>query len=397
MQDFDELEELYNDDEESEEYEEEYEERGVTDLQDDEEYEEKLYYENFPHLDSIYKEKAKEDYIPNNCTKEQENIYKKGIAQIKQINKKHSCNLSFNEIMNTLDHHYEEYRKQKNADLTNSITSRMWFHAYELSQKMEEKKSYSSFSTKEIANDLKNNFNKISKVVGLYVKLNPDKFPLHERERSRVFTSKGKLRSVFKQDMKIRGIKYEFDALEAASVLRKNAVDTGYQYFRKFSNPKKAQDFLVGKVKTILNGNGELVNSPADKVRKLAECVRLLRPLQAKRDHRSIWEFFTNHKVYVMERDTLQKCKDEIKSLGLSADEITKVLKGKAFNDVVFDDGKTVREAQEDIKASMSKDEVSNEAASKKPIVVNQVNEITKVLTQPIEENKKIIDMEKSF
>jgi hypothetical protein len=299
--------------------------------------------------------------------------------------------------MNTLDHHYEEYRKQKKDDLTNSITSRMWFHAYELSQKMEEKKSYSSFSTKEIANDLKNNFNKISKVVGLYVKLNPDKFPLHERERSRVFTSKGKLRSVFKQDMKIRDIKYEFEALEAASVLRKNAVDTGYQYFRKFSNPQKAQDFLVGKVKTILNGNGELVNSPADKVRKLAECVRLLRPLQAKRDHRSIWEFFTNHKVYVMERDTLQKCKDEIKSLGLSSDEITKVLKGKAFNDVVFDDGKTVREAQEDIKASMSKDEVSNEAASKKPIVVNQVNEITKVLTQPIEENKKIIDMEKSF
>ena len=296
-----------------------------------------------------------------------------------------------------MDQYYEEYRKQKNGDLTHNITSRLWFHAYELSQKMEEKKSYSSFSTKKIAKDLENNFKEISKVVGLYVVLNPNKFPLDNRVRSRVFTAKGKLRSVFKQDIKIRGNNYEFGAIDTASELRKNAVETGYQYFRKFSNPQKAQDFLVGKVRTILNGNGELVNSPDDKVRKLAECVRLLRPLQAKRDHRSIWEFFTNHKVYVMERDTLQKCKDEIKSLGLSTTEITKVLQGKAFNDVVFNDGKTVREVQENIKDSMSKDKVSNEDASKKIIVVNQVNDITNIISQPIQQNDKLIVSEKTF
>lgn len=400
MQDLDELyDEIYGD-EESEEY--EYEDHGVSEIQDDIEYEEKMFYKGFPELEDIYNEKFLADDIPSNYNERQVNIFKKGVKKIQDINKKYGCGLSFSAIVKLLDQRYDDVSKRsyKSISLTDVMSNEVWDHTCFLANKMTEKKAYTTFSTKKLENELKNNFNEISKVMRLYVELNPDKFPVEERQNNHIFNSNGKLRSTFKQ--KHADIYLDVDLY--VEFLKDKAVRTSKEYFGKFTDPKKAQEALLNRVNKIIRKD-EPITSQGDRVARLAECVRLLRPLQAKRENRSILQYFTNHDVYVMERDTLRQCKKEMLSLGLDAKEISKVLHGGAFNEVKFNDGMNVREKQQNpnMKDTISSNEVSNQVnveiinEKRKSLVIEDAIDKSQILDNKIEEESKIINMNKTF
>ena len=303
-------EELYaafDDEEETEE--ERLDESGIVDLIDDEEDErkkrEEMFYQGFPNLDDIYREKKIKDYVPNDLTRKQKGIFKKGINEINKINKKYGCNLSFNEFVDTINQYYEDHKivNKFERPMTERLSFDLWHEASYYSRKMEEMRSYTIFSEKQIAENLEENFKEISKVLGLYVKLYPEKFPAAERERNFIFKSNGNLRNTFKSRIGVNGI----DFFESAERLSDNAENTAKIYYRQFSNPEDSKNFILGKLNTILNRQEE--NPQMDRVTKLAECVRLLRPLQAKRERRSVVQYFTNNKIYVSERDTLRQFK----------------------------------------------------------------------------------------
>jgi hypothetical protein len=209
---------------------------------------------------------------------------------------------------------------------------------------MEKRISYSDISSKKIESDLVQNFKDISQVIRLYPKIYPEKFPTeyatdNEYGAKYIFNSKGKLRKTFKMNGYIK-----FDVAEEAYTLKSDIDIVNYTYFGSKKYPKNTEQVVTGKLNEILGNNINVANTQGERVRKLAECVRLLRPLQARREQRSVLEYFTNHDVYVTERDTLRKCKKEMLKLGLNKKEISKVLHGGTFNDVKFLDGMTVKE-----------------------------------------------------
>lgn len=343
-------------DEDEELEEEEYVERGVSEIHEDEEYErkveEEMYYDGFPELEDIYNEGRNIDEIPVGYNPEQEFLFKKGVKGIKEINAKYGCNLSFGAIINELDNDYKGFQKKlpKNSNMLDSMSYTLWHKAESCAIQMELRKAYTDTPTKAIESDLKQNFAEICKVIRLYVRIHPEKFPLQEGQFGRnftdvsvkncIFNTKGKLRSVFKMN----GIP-KFRADDYASTLKDITPKIDYRYFGTKVNPRDTKSYILNKVNEII-GDPQAINSQGDRVKKLAECVRLLRPLQAKRENRNIFEFFTNHKLYVAERDTLRACKENMKRLGLSREEISKVLHGGAFNSVKFNDGMTVYSKQ---------------------------------------------------
>jgi hypothetical protein len=106
-----------------------------------------------------------------------------------------------------------------------------------------------------------------------------------------------------------------------------------------------------------------------------------------------------------MERDTLRQCKKEMLSLGLDAKEISKVLHGGAFNEVKFNDGMNVREKQQNpnMKDTISSNEVSNQVnveiinEKRKSLVIEDAIDKSEILDNKIEEESKIINMNKTF
>lgn len=335
---------LGSDEEEEEEI---VEAPGVTDLVDDEEYErkieEEIFYKGFPEIESIYQEGKNIEEIPANYTQRQETLFLKGVQEIKKINKKYHCNLSFGEIVNSFDQAYLSYQKNmpRKSSMFNSMCYNLWRDACNLAVRMEDYQAYSRTSIEKIKSDLKQNFYEISKVLRLYVKIHPEKFPLNEpsevTNNDYVFDSKGKLRSTFKMDSlsKFDREDYAYEFFERLDKISK--ID-----FEKSPNVNVTKAFILKHVKSIIAGNGQKEITQGERVRRLAECVRFLRPLQAKRENRNFWDYFTNRKVYIAERDTLRQCKEEMKALGLSREEISKVLHGGAFNSVKFNDGMTV-------------------------------------------------------
>ena len=398
-----EIDELYNEiygDEEAD-AEEEYVDDGISDIQDDEEYEEKMFYQGFPDLEDIYYEKIIADHVPSNYDERQQRIFKQGLKKIQEINEKYGCSLSFNAIVKDLDESYLKNKKHSNQRLSmaSMMSVDLWSKTCSLATKMEEKRAYCTFSKKKIESDLRNNFDEISKVMRLYVELNPEKFPVHERTRDYIFDSKGKLRSTFKQVHEDS----HYDVDVQAEYLQNKAVRTSNEYYGNYSDPNVAQRVLLNRLNKII-AKDEPIVSQGDRVERLAQCVRLLRPLQAKRENRSILQYFTNHAVYVMERDTLRMCKAEMKNLGLDPKEISKVLHGGAFNDVKFNDGMTVREKLEnqDVKdfvpqnqevSQVKKEEVNSNRIS---LIVDDVNEVNDVLDNQIEENTNVKSIEKN-
>ena len=340
--------ELYDDEELNDDEEEiEEDQRGVDQLFDnelEEIAEDERFYEGFPSVNSVLLENIVEDNIPKHYSEEQKKFYDQGIKEIKKINKKYNCNLNFNDIVDSLNAGYKKYSKDlpNHLTLADCMASELWTLTGYLAVEMERNKAYSKMPLKRIENDLKRNFKEISKIVRLYTKIEPEKVPLDGRRSNYVFTAKGKVRGTFQIKDHTSEFHYEYNA----QTLRNNGMKTSKEFFLGFSSPEAVKDALVNRVTKIINKNGAIANTQGERVVKLAECVRLLRPLQAKRENRSILEFFTNHKVYVAERDALRQCKAEMKQLGLSSEEISKVLHGGAFNDVVFNDGLTAREKQ---------------------------------------------------
>jgi hypothetical protein len=340
-----EVNELGGDEEEEEEVIEEY---GVTDLIDDEEYEKKvqeeLFYQGFPKIEDIYNEGKNLEEIPENYTPEQQRLFRKGKEKIKKINEKYGCNLSFGEIVNYFDQQYERYQKKlpKYSSMFNSMSYELWSEAGNLAVKMEERKAYANLSIKKLESDLKQKFTEISKVVRLYAKIHPEKFPFNENvadvtNSTYVFDSKGKLRTTFEME---GGSKFNTENI--AYILQQKVEQASKIDFEKGASINGKKIYILNHVKSIIDGKGQAPITQGEKVRRLAECVRFLRPLQAKRENRSILEYFTNKKVYIAERETLRQCKAEMKRLGLSKKEISKVLHGGAFNSVRFNDGMTV-------------------------------------------------------
>ena len=378
----------FSSDEEEEEF---VEAPGVTDLVDDEEYErkieEEIFYKGFPEVEEIYNEGKNIEEIPVNYTRKQENLFKKGVQEIKKINAKYKCHLSFAEIVNSFDEAYLSYQKKmpRNSNMFNCMCYHLWRDACSFAVKMEDYQAYSRTSVKTIKSDLKQNFYEISKVLRLYVEMHPEKFPFDAssdiRPNDYVFDSKGNLRSTFKMDSisKFDREDYAYEFFERLDKISK--ID-----FEKSPNVNVTKTFILKHVKSIIAGNGQKEITQGERVRRLAECVRFLRPLQAKREHRSFWDYFTNRKVYIAERDTLRQCKEEMKRLGLSKKEISKVLHGGDFNSVKFLDGSTVY-----IKQLHPEDE---DTIQMEEIV--QVQEISKVQKLPIQEENEIVDEEVS-
>lgn len=401
----------YEDFEFDDEEELEVEDRGVTDLVDDEEYEAQLskdiFYKGFPILEDIIGEKTTQDYIPEGYTDKQKALFGAGIKKIKQINKKYGCNLSFNEFVADLDNHYDVNSKKlpKKLTLTDVMSIKIWKVARDFSIKMEEKTAYATFSREKIEKDLKSNFNEISSVLRLYAKMHPEKFPIEDRISNAVFTSKGKLRNSFKT----KDVMLNFDIEDEADILREKTVKTSERYFGKFSGPEEAKTFIVNQVKSIINGKNEVISSQGDRVQRLAECVRFLRPLQARRDQRSFLQFFTKHDIYVAERDALRQCKEEMKRLGLDRKEISKVLHGKAFNDVKFYDGMTVREKQADptkkdfveqnglLSDNVSEVSIEEKKFEKMSIIVEGANDANLILDNEILEDSSVKSLDSSI
>lgn len=341
-----------NEDDESELDEEEYIERGVSEIHEDEEQErkieEQMYYDGFPEIADIYNEGRNLDEIPVGYTPEQARLFQKGLKGIKAINQKYGCNLSFGDIVSEFDNRYKGFQKKLPiySNMLNSMSYMIWHKAESCAKEMTMRKAYGDIPRATIEKDLKQNFAEICKVIRLYARIHPERFPFNEAETNPavrdvsnsdcVFDSKGKLRSVFKMN----GIP-KFDAEEYSYTLKNVNPKIEYRYFGTKAHPRDTKSYILNKVNEII-GDHQAINSQGDRVKKLAECVRLLRPLQARRENRSILEFFTNHKLYVVERDTLRACKENMKRLGLSREEISKVLHGGAFNSVKFNDGMTV-------------------------------------------------------
>ena len=146
-------EELYaafDDEEETEE--ERLDESGIVDLIDDEEDErkkrEEMFYQGFPNLDDIYREKKIKDHVPNDLTRKQKGIFKKGINEINKINKKYGCNLSFNEFVDTINQYYEDHKivNKLERPMTERLSFDLWHEANYYSRKMEEMRAYTIFS-----------------------------------------------------------------------------------------------------------------------------------------------------------------------------------------------------------------------------------------------------------
>ena len=339
--------ELGTDEDEIEE--EEIVDESGTDLSYDnnmEEYlkeKEEVYYSNFPKIEEIYSEGRIIEDIPNNYNRNQQELFRKGIALIKDINERCGCSLTFTEIVNSLDQRYLRLQQHMphNSTMFESMSSSLYGVAYSYALEMQERRSYANKPIKKVASELNQNFDQICKAVRLYALIHPEKFTREEgvpvSEYNEVFNSRGKLRTVFKKD----GVK-KFDSKDLASTFAKRVEDMEYSFFGSARTPKDPRVFIVDKINRIIGGKEQIPNSQGERVRKLAECVRILRPLQARRESRSVFEFLTNHKVYVAERDTLRQCKLEMQRLGLSKEEISKVLHGGSFNNVRFNDGLTV-------------------------------------------------------
>ena len=392
--------------------------RGVTELNAayDEAMEEKEFYNGFPELDDIYNEKYVEDVIPEGLTEAQEDYYKRGIEAINKINKKYNCNLTFNVIVASLNNY--EKSVNKGDRLKEAMSFQIYRVAQSLAVQMQESKVYSTnFSTRQIKNNLLSSFKEISKAVRLYAKIYPEKF--EGVGRNAAFTEDGKVRSVFKTELKYRSgnikgpVIQKFDAETLAESLVTKATKTGDSYFRKYTSPEEAKTALINRVNKIIDGNPETPNTQGERARKLAECVRLLRPLQIKKDNRSIWQFFTNHKVFVAEREMLKECKEQMQRLGLAKEEISKVLHGKSFNDVLFRDGLTAREKLKNpnVKDNIASDELlqidgllipndeisETKSLSKEEIIVEEAMDKLEIANNEIEEAEQSKILETSI
>ena len=288
-------------------------------------------------LDEIYNENILPDAVPENFTGKQKKYYKNGMNLIKSINEKYGCNFSFSKIINELDvfciNNLVEKKHENHVDKMVYEFERV---SIGLAIEMERKKASYDLPEKQRLNNLKENYKEISKVFGLYVKLNPNVFPQNERKENSFFDNKGNLRS----NPKISDV-LKNNLPDISKELQNETSDVTNNYYTDPAKKIVDKNHLVDMVKNIIDGK-------EDSLTKLAKCVRLLRPLQASREQRSRFEYFTNHDVYVAERDTLRQCKEEMKRLGLVHKEISKVLHGKAFNNVKFTDGDTAREKNEE-------------------------------------------------
>ena len=380
---------------EDEDEEIEEEEKGVTDLIDDEEqekkFEEQWKYEDYPNIDGIYNEGKDIEEVPEKYTPEQKALYIKGMNQIKQINKKHGCSLSFAKIVNYLDTRYISAQKDNSShsSIFNSMSLGLWNEAASCALEMENRKAYAydNLEIKDIEKKIKENYKEICKVIRLYAKIHPEKFPFNDptanvSDTYLVFNSKGKLRKEFliKEDF------FKFDIEDNAYTFRNRAREFKKEYFGNKARPKDTMTFVLKELNTMLGGKNHVIETQGERVRKLAECVRFLRPLQARRDNRSIFEYITNHDVYVAERDTLRKCKEEMKRLGLSKQEISKVLHGGAFNDVKFNDGLTVRSKQ--LRPNEKDSIIPEQLIGDGDLLVNQ--DVNEEIKEPIEQEVSV-------
>lgn len=306
---------------------------------DDEDYERQIegdvIYKGFPKIEELYNEFAKKETKPEGLDKKQNKYYDKGIEAVKKINKKYGTKFNFTEIVNELNKEYENSLK-KPSEVAKKMETSLWNKAIALSIKMEET-SYDTMSTKKINKNLYKNLKEISGVVRLYAKLYPDKFPMEERQEGTVFKRNGKLRKKF---VETGTAKTFFD--RNANDINENRENVIRQY-QGLKNVDRTKSHILNSINNIITGKEDVPHSNKDKIRKLAECVRLLRPLQARRDKRSVFEYFFNRKVYISERDTLRAGKKAMESLGLAKEEISKVLHGGAFNEVKFNDGQTAK------------------------------------------------------
>ena len=370
------------------------EERGVTDLVENDEIidkEEEDVYPELPKYDSIYGEGKSIYEMPGNYSPEQEELYRNGILQIKKINEKWGCNLNFGQIVDYLDNKYKDYQKKlpKDSSMFNSMSNELWDQAYYNAIKITERKAYAdNLSVNNIKNMLISNFADISKVIRIYAKIYPEKLPFNEEvedvtKNDSIFDSKGKLRKVFSMTSGRGFQSKEFNAKGIAEGLRNKSKESALTYFGKNLDARRTQMNVLGKINSYIGGPNPVFQNQGDRVRRLAQCVRYLRPLQAKRENRSFMEFFTNHKVYVAERDTLRQCKEEMKRLGLSREEISKVLHGGSFNDVKFNDGMTVRAKQ--LRANEKDDMVIENLIGSEPLIKEEEKVLDKVSVVDIE------------
>jgi hypothetical protein len=95
--DEDDVNELYSEEEEEQE---EIDDRGVSEIYEDEEFErqntDNVILSDFPKLDSILAEGRNFDDIPEGLNARQEDIYRKGIKLVKDINKRCKCRIHCN-------------------------------------------------------------------------------------------------------------------------------------------------------------------------------------------------------------------------------------------------------------------------------------------------------------
>ena len=351
----DDLDEIFGKDEdEQDEQEEEIDDRGVSVIYEDEEVErineDNFLFSDFPNYYEILNEGNSIDEVPENLDEAKQEIYRKGIKQIQAINKRCGCSMSFVQIMKYLDNQYAHFTKTEKTEekIFNAMCSELMSLTGTLSKDAESRIAYSDISERTIKNDLEQNFKDFSKVVRLYPLLHPERFPRElavipneAKDYARsyyIFTTKGKLRDVFKMNGTVR-----FNSADMAYDLKSKSKEVSIFLYGSNNRAQTTERFVYNKVKQIIESRDKIHNSQGDRVRKLAECVRLLRPIQAKREKRTFLDFIINHKVYVAERDVLRKCKQEMTRLGLDRTEISKVLHGGTFQDVKFIDGMTVR------------------------------------------------------
>ena len=141
--------ELGSDEDELEDEENELDESGVVDLVDDEEYEkqhaEMLFYQGFPKIEDIYKEGKEIEEMPDNYTSTQRKLYRKGVEQIKAINAKYKCNLSFSALVIDMNERYTAFQKNPSeySNMFESMSYALWHTASSYAIQMEMHKAYS--------------------------------------------------------------------------------------------------------------------------------------------------------------------------------------------------------------------------------------------------------------
>lgn len=339
-------------------------------------------------VESIINEKTSLYHRPVNLTSEQNKIYLEGIKKVENINKKYNCSLDFVKIIKELEQDYANIKKGKYSKVnkTYGMSISMWDKACSLAIDMEDKKAHSLFDKKDIEKDLKENLKEISSVVRLYVKIHPEQFPENERERTAIFNKNGKLR---KQFVKTTLSTNHFEQAAIDLEGRTNKIST--YYFSKFSSSEEMNQFFTNKIANIIKTNKNEQITEHERIIRLAECVRLLRPLQAKRDNRSVFDFFTKHKIYVAERDTLKSCKEEMKKLGLPKEEISKVLHGGSFGDVKFNDGRNVREILEFSQNNIKPLDVNNDNRQQISVDVEEKNDIVNEMIFDKDNSKDLV------